>query len=157
MSFGRFVSLAVAFGMMLGFAASPVAASPATAAMAPVHQFVDGFNRGDTKMEVAACTSPASVIDEFPPHVWQGPTACADWAAALKAASASAGYTDELVTLGKPSHVSVEGNRAYVVNPATFTYKVHGKPTSETGIWTFALRKTAAGWRITGWAWATTG
>ena len=29
---------------------------------------------------LAACASPSSIIDEFPPHAWQGATACADWA-----------------------------------------------------------------------------
>jgi len=29
-----------------------------------------------------------------------------------------------------------------------------GKPTTEHGVWTFALQKQAQGWRIAGWAWA---
>ena len=26
-----------------------------------------------------ACAAQASIIDEIPPHAWQGATACADW------------------------------------------------------------------------------
>jgi len=59
------------------------------------------------------------------------------------------------VTLGKPKSVSITGNYAYALSPATYTHKKHGKPISETGA-TFvaALQKIGGEWRITGWAWA---
>jgi hypothetical protein len=31
------------------------------------------------------CDSHLSILDEFPPHEWHGPTACADWWKALNA------------------------------------------------------------------------
>jgi hypothetical protein len=35
------------------------------------------------------------------------------------------------------------------------TFSVHGKQATQSGsIFTVALRHLAAGWRITGWAWA---
>jgi ketosteroid isomerase-like protein len=59
------------------------------------------------------------------------------------------------VKLAKPRHVDVTGDRAYVVVPATMTFKVHGKPVTQTGsTFTVALRKLEDGWRITAWAWA---
>lgn len=36
-------------------------------------QFIDGFNKGDTKSAFAACD--ISIIDEFAPHLWTGPNA----------------------------------------------------------------------------------
>ena len=36
--------------------------------MTAVHQFVEGFNKGDTKMLSSACADGVSIIDEFPPH-----------------------------------------------------------------------------------------
>ena len=51
-----------------------------TLVMVPINQFVNLFNKGDMKGAVATCASPAAVFDEFPPHAWQGRTACADWA-----------------------------------------------------------------------------
>ncbi|MDQ6768152.1 MAG: hypothetical protein M3Z41_10125, partial [Candidatus Eremiobacteraeota bacterium] len=63
--------------------------------------------------------------------------------------------TDEIVTLGTPWHVDVTGDRAYVVVPVTYAYKQNGKPGMESAsVFTVALQKIAAGWRITGWAWA---
>lgn len=137
--------------------AAPGVAAPAdnAAVMATVNQFVDGYNKNDTKMQVTACTSPASIIDEFAPHSWQGPTACADWVRDGAASNRSQGITNTVVTLGRPWQVQVNGNRAYVVVPATFTYKQKGKPQTESGsVFTLALKKTAAGWRIAAWAWA---
>lgn len=43
------------------------------------------------------------------------------------------GITDDLVTLGQPTHVDLTGDRAYVVVPANFKYKKNGKPTNENG------------------------
>ncbi|MBV8636688.1 MAG: nuclear transport factor 2 family protein [Candidatus Eremiobacteraeota bacterium] len=136
-------------------AMAPAAAAESGNVMATVHQFIDGINSGNMKSAVAACASPASVIDDFPPHEWQGATACADWAKGFQAAVKDAGYTDNVVTLGKPTHIDITGDRAYVVVSANYRYKVHGKQAAEYGsIFTVALHKLPAGWRITGWAWA---
>ena len=67
----------------------------------------------------------------------------------------SLGLTDPVVTLGKPRRVDVTGDRAYVVVPTEFNFKEHGKPGKEAGaLFTVALQNSAAGWRITGWAWS---
>jgi len=148
-----FAAFAVAL-LMVPLTAVDVAASDKTDVMAPVHQFVDGFNNGDSKTALAACASPASIIDEFPPHEWHGATACVDWANDFAADSKKNGITDAIVTLGKPRHLDVTADRAYVVVPATYTYKQHGKRMTESGsIMTVALQKLADGWRMTGWAW----
>lgn len=144
------LALALAFSM-----GSVAAAAENGAVMATVHQFIDGLNKGDMKAALSACAAPASVIDEFPPHEWQGPTACADWARDYAADSKRQGVTGGVVTLGTPWHVDVSDDRAYVVVPANYSYKQHGKSAAESGsIFTVALRKTAQGWRITGWTWA---
>jgi hypothetical protein len=155
MDLRRLALLTLITGLAIVSAAIQVAASDSTAVMAPLHQFMDALNKGDNKTAVAACASPASIVDDFPPHEWQGPTACGDWVKAFDADNKSAGITDGIVTLKKPWHVDVTGDRAYVVIPADFAYVQGGKPVTEAGsIWTVALRRTAAGWRITGWAWA---
>jgi len=60
------------------------------------------------------------------------------------------------VTLAKPKHVDLTGERAYVVMPATYTYKESGKKVTESGsTMTVALQKSASGsWLITSWAWS---
>jgi hypothetical protein len=136
-------------------ATGPAAATEKTDVMMSVHQFIDGFNKGDIKTALAACAEQTSIIDEFPPHEWHGPGACATWANDFGADAQRNGITDGFVSLGKPRHVDVTTDHAYVVAPATYAYKRKGKPVQETGATlTLALQKVAAGWRITGWAWA---
>jgi ketosteroid isomerase-like protein len=155
MHFRRFAFLALTAGLTLLCAPVSAVASEQTNVLATVHQFIDGFNKGDAKTALAACASPASIIDDISPHEWHGPTACVDWSNAYDADAKKNGITDGIVTLGTPWHVDVDGNRAYVVTPVTYTYKQHGKPMTESGsVLTVALKKIAAGWRITGWAWA---
>jgi ketosteroid isomerase-like protein len=135
-------------------AAAPNALAQQKDVMAPVHQFVDGFNKGDTKSALAACADQTSIIDEFPPHEWHGAGACAKWADDYDANAKKDGITDGVVTLGKPRHVDVTGDLAYVVVPANYRFKQKGKPVAEIGsMLTVALQKGPAGWRMTAWTW----
>jgi ketosteroid isomerase-like protein len=141
-------------------AAAPLAVSPAKASektdvMATVKQYTASFNNGDKNAWTATCAAQASIVDDFPPHAWQGATACGDWWNDLDAFNKKTEITDPHVALGEPRHTEVTGDRAYVVVPTTYTYKQNGKPVTEAGaVWTFALQKVSAGWRITGWAWS---
>ena len=138
---------------------APLFAIAATASdeanvMATVNQYNEAFNKNDAMKAQAACAPQAIILDDFPPHVWQGATACSEWWNALDAYNTKNVITDGIVTLDKPWHVTVTGDRAYVVVPAKYTFKEKGKPVVESGsVWTFALQKLAGGWRITGWAW----
>jgi hypothetical protein len=101
------------------------------------------------------CDSHVSILDEFPPHEWHGPTACADWWKALNAYDEKEGIAAGAAALGTPWTVDVAGDRAYCVAPATYEYKQHGKPVKEShAVFTVALRRTDAGWRITSWTWS---
>ena len=147
----RKVLILLAFAVL---AAGVAAAADNADVLATVHQFVDGFNKGDVASALALCADQAFVIDEFPPYAWQGAGACAAWAKDYGDDSKKNGVTDGKVNLGKPRVVEVNGDRAYVIFPADYLYKVNGKPTKETGAaFIFALQKVSAGWRITGWAW----
>jgi hypothetical protein len=146
--------------LLLALAVTLLAARPTTASaqadvMVTVLQFVDAFNKGDTKVAAAACAAQTSILDEFPPHEWHGADACTKWMSDYDADAKKNGITDGVVTLGTPRHVDITADRAYVVVPADYTFKQKGKAVKETGsILTLALQKGAGGWRITGWAWA---
>ena len=65
------------------------------------------------------------------------------------------GTSDYVVTVGEPLHNNVTGDSAYLVVPATMSFKVGGKQVTQSGaVFTVALRKLAEGWRIAAWAWA---
>jgi ketosteroid isomerase-like protein len=136
-------------------AAGPAAASDETDVMASVHQFVDAFNGGDTKTAAAACADQTSIIDEFPPYEWHGTGSCSTWMSDFDTDAKKNGITDGIVKLDNPRHVAVTADRAYVVVPASYTFKQKGKVVEETGsLLTVALRKGRGGWRITGWSWS---
>ena len=148
------------YRFLLALAMTVLAAGPAFAAdartevMVTVNQFLDGFNKGDTKAAIAACTDEMSILDEFAPFEWHGAGALANWFSAYEADAKKNGITDGFVTLGKPRHIDVDGDRAYVVVPANYMYKRNGKPVKEIGsTLTGALVKGDAGWHISGWAW----
>jgi ketosteroid isomerase-like protein len=139
----------------LATASAQTSAAANAAVMKPVHQFLDGFNKGDTKTMLAAGADQMSILDEFPPHEWHGPGAFAKWMSDYDADAAKNGITDGIVTFGQPSHVDVTGDHAYVVMPADYKFKQHGKPEGEVGsIITITLQNGPDGWRINGWAWA---
>ena len=121
---------------------------------APIRQFIDTFNKGDVKGAAAThLAAGVSIIDEVPPHHWQGPKAVETWAADLAKNDKAAGITDEHVTLGAVTREVVSGDTAYVVIAATYTFKQKGAAMREPAHMTFALRKSAQAWKISGWTW----
>jgi ketosteroid isomerase-like protein len=122
--------------------------------MEAVHQYIDGFNKGDAQVMAAVFAVPAFILDGMAPHVWHGPTAAQDWYRDVLVEGEQHGASGYLVTLGEPLHNNVTSDSAYVVVPTTMTFQVHGKQVEQTGaVFTVALRKLAEGWRIAAWAW----
>ena len=120
-------------------------------AMAPINQFVDSLNAGDVKKAAAAHIPNAPIIDEFAPHHWNSFDA---WLNGFMADCKKNKVTDVHLTLAAATTSTVGDKAAYEVIPNTIDVKVDGKPVQEKGIFSFALVKTAHGWRIASWAWA---
>jgi ketosteroid isomerase-like protein len=133
---------------------APAFASDQTDALNVVQKWVDSFNKNDAKAVAAVCTQDAIILDDFPPHVWQGPNTCARWFKDFQAFAAKSEITEAVVALDKAQHVDITTEVAYVVIPTIFTFKKSGKPVKETGIVALKLHKTSTGWLIAGWAWA---
>jgi SnoaL-like domain len=123
--------------------------------MATVKQYIDAFNKGDAEAMAAAFAVPGSILDGMAPHVWLGPTVSRDWYRDVLIEGEQHGASDYFVTLGEPLHNDTTGQSAYLVVPATMTFKVKGQQVKQTGaLFTLALRKLTEGWRIAAWAWA---
>ena len=123
--------------------------------LATVKQYIDAFNEGDTAAMAAAFAVPGSILDGMAPHVWLGPTVSQDWYRDVLIEGEQHGASDYFVTLGEPLHNNTTGQSAYVVVPATMTFKVKDQQVTQTGaFFTVALRKLTEGWRIAAWAWA---
>ena len=129
--------------------------SDAPEPMEAVRQYIDRFNRGDAAAMTALCDDPMSILDGMPPHVWHGPAATQEWYRDVLAAGEREGASAYAVALGEPWHVDVTGDRAYVAVPATMSFTLRGERVEQSGsVFTVALRRRAAGWRLAAWAWA---
>src|SRR5258707_13797429 len=85
--------------------------SAQTAGLASVHQFADGFNKGDMKMLLAACAGQTSILDEFPPHDWHGAGAGAKGVADFDAVAEQNGLTEGFVNHGNRRDVQYPADR----------------------------------------------
>ena len=120
---------------------------------APIHQFIDAFNKGDVKGAAATHLASVSIIDEVRPHIWQGPKAFMSWVTDLTNDDKAAGVSGESVTLGAVKREVVSGATAYVVIEATYGFTQKGVAMREPAQMTYAMKKTAKGWKIAGWTW----
>ena len=88
----------------MGLVTVASAATPEAELLSPIHQFIDNFNKGDAAAaEAAGLSTGITIIDEVPPHLWQGPGAFKAWAKDLDTHDKGAGMSDQHVTLGKVS------------------------------------------------------
>ena len=148
------ILLAAVATLVASIPAAQAQGSEEAAVRATIQQYNDAFNKGDANAAAGLCTEHSVIIDDFAPHMWQGASTCQAWSSDLAALEKKSGISNDKVTRGKAWHVSVTGDRAYAVYPTAYSYKLNGKPVIEKGVWTFALEKGSAGWRIAGWAWA---
>ena len=130
-----------------------LAAGADDALLAPIHQFIDGVNKGDMKAAAAAHVAAPAILDEVAPHNWQGEGAVDKWAASFGAEMQQDGITDAKLAIKKPSQLQHEGDAAYVVVPTIYSFKQKGKKAAENGYLTFALAQQGSDWKIASWTW----
>jgi hypothetical protein len=121
--------------------------------MAPIRQFVDGFNAADVNLAQAACMSENSIIDDFPPHTWTGPQATTTWLLNMARLSKVFGMSDPRVALQEPRYVEVSDQDACVVVGVDVRWLQNEAPEQRGGLLTVSLRDGADGWRIAAMAW----
>ncbi len=143
--------------VILGLAIA-VAASPASAAVnnRDVRSTVEAYARitlTDPLRSAGYCEADSTVVDEFAPHLWRG-AGCANWAKSFVAMERQEGIAACSAAVGAKGKVTVEGDVAYAVYPATVSCTRHGKAFADHGVWTFVMHKGGAGWKIASWTWS---
>jgi len=121
---------------------------------APIHRMMDGFNAGDLAVVKAAHVASPTIVDDVAPFRWSGPDAFDSWIADLAKAEAAEGRTDGAVWFGDPVDEVVEGDRAYVVTPSSYTFRQQGQTLRETGTVAFVLVRQGDEWKVESWSWA---
>ena len=128
----RYAKLLIALALAV-VAARSVVASEEGDVMAPVRQFIDGFNKSDIKMAQAACADQTFIIDDFAPHEWRGSGATSKCFRDLTRMGKKNGMSEAFVTLLKPRQVNVTGTHAYVIVPVNSRYNDKGQLVKRTG------------------------
>ena len=145
-------NLLAVFGFVFALGAQAQSTPEAT-----VKLMMDAFNAGDmAKAASANASAGTNIIDEFAPYSWSGPKAFDEWGAALEADAKAEGITGPKVTMGAPLVHNVSEKSAYLVYPATYTYKKKGVSVREPARMAFALRLEGADWKIAAWTWTGT-
>jgi hypothetical protein len=141
-----------------GLLAAASAANAESELMAPVHQFIDNFDKGDVKAAgLAFAPTSITIIDEVGPFIWTGPAALSDWAKDLGGHDQAGGVSDQKVTLGEPTREIISGDKGYLVVSVVYSYKERGMAMREPAQMTYALTKApGGGWLISGWTWVGT-
>jgi len=123
--------------------------------MAPIQKFIDSFNKGDAAAAAAthSATDDLVIFDEVAPFVWRGASAFTAWASDLEADSQKNGISDQMVTIKPATREVSDGQQAYVVVPAVYSFKQKGVAMREAAQMTVVLKKGASGWLIHGWTW----
>ena len=146
---GLYAALSVAI-----FVPTHAGADDTASVISMIQRNADYDNAGDTKHSVADYAPDAVIIDSIAPYIWRGKDAYAQWWRAALGDMRKKGMSEPFTKLLSPSHVEINGDRAYAVFPVIFTFKKLGKPQQQRATLTYALIEVAGRWRITGWAWS---
>ncbi len=125
-----------------------------SALMTPVDGFLKATETGDIAAALKFCGPSQVMVDEFAPYHWSGPKAVRTWWAGFEKVSKAGGATDVTLTHGAPSRVEQDAHHAYVVLPTVIAMKIKGQPLKQDGVLTFALDRSAKGWKLAAVAWA---
>ena len=117
-----------------------------------VHAITRFIASGDDAVLNGVFARDVTIIENFPPHIFRGPGAVADWRAGMLAHTRS--LSEFAYTFGTAQDLSVTGDLAYFVLPVTWTGKLRGRPFEEHGGKSFVLKKEDGRWRIACYAWA---
>jgi len=149
----RIIALA-AFVTATFILSAPAASAATPAVLAPIAAIVRLSNAGDRAAFLKLFTPDAVVVDNFAPYRFAPPNGPAKWYDGFGKDAAASGSTDGVISTRTPKYVHVTGDRAWIVMPTDYRYKLKGKPELETGWLVFTESRVRGTWLITSMSWA---
>jgi hypothetical protein len=146
-----------AFAAMVSLSIGSAFASDQSDVLKRMQQTIGEANRNIDPAKLAENFAPSVVlVDDLAPFVFTGAPeqAIGTWAKAYAADSERNGISDFSMQLLKARDVEVIDDHAYIVLPAVYRFKQHGKPARIRGTITATLEKVDDKWLISTWAWA---
>ncbi len=114
--------------------------------------FVD--TQDESGLRNAFSARNVTIVDNFPPYVFTGPSAISAWVKGAKAHLN--GITELKHHWGTAQEFSQTGDHAYFSMPVTWTELYFGKPVTEKGAWVFTLVRENDEWKIQTSVWGRT-
>lgn len=151
----RFAALAMGLLLACSLPAAAAPAQPSAAMMKPVRALLSALNSSSAAPAQGALTSTATIVDEFAPYRWSGPSAAAAYLSSFGSMLKAQKISNVHGSLGRVSAFNRTGNRVYMVIATDVAATMSGKRSVEHGTWTFTLESSGATWQIDSVTWGT--
>ena len=97
-----------------------------------------------------------TIVENYAPFIFSGADAVAAWEAGFRQHAGADELSELKVRFGPARDFSVQGERAYLSLPTTWTGRTHGTRFEEHGAWAFVLARRAGQWKVLGYGWGVT-
>lgn len=144
-------------GLVLGLGASSAQAGdrPDTAMIESAKRVADFIESGGAApLAGTFAARDVTIIENFPPYVFEGAGAVARWSEQMRAHLL--GISSLRHSFGRARDFSRTGGEVYFSLPTTWHGLNHGKPFTESGGWAFVLTKQNGAWRVRSYGWSVT-
>jgi len=125
-----------------------------SALLAPIEKIARFMETGDEPPLSAFAGKGVVIIENFAPHVFEGPDAVKRWAEEILS-----WHTRPLElahSFGPVQDLAVQDDLAFLSLPTHWTGVRHGVPFHEDGGWAFVLVQEQGEWRVRCYGWAVT-
>lgn len=128
---------------------------PDAAMMAPIEALAAFIAAGATGAPAGVFADrDVTIIENFAPHLFAGPTAVADWTGGMR--QHLVGLSGLRHRFGSPQNFGRTADAAFVSLPTQWSGTIGERPFVEHGGWCFVLARQPDAWRIRGYGWAVT-
>ena len=126
------------------------------ALLAPIEKVAQFIETGDESLLSAFASQGVVIIENFPPHLFEGEDAVKRWS--QKILSWHEPPSDLVLkhTFGPPQDLRVDEHLAFVSLPTHWTISEGGDTIEEDGGWAFVLVRENEEWRVRCYGWAVT-
>jgi hypothetical protein len=130
--------------------------SPDVEMMVPIEAVARFIESGGTaSLATVFVDGPVTMVENFAPFVFEGEGAVAAWTAGMR--DHAVGLTGLSHAFGPAHDFGRAANEVYFSLPTTWKGVTRGRAFTETGGWSFVLRRLNDAWRVRAYGWAVTG
>ncbi len=126
------------------------------ALMVPIEKVARFIETGDVSLLSAFARKGVVIIENFPPHLFEGEDAVKRWS--QKILSWHKPPSDLVLkhTFGPPQDLRVQEDLAFLSLPTHWKISQDGESFEEDGGWAFVLAREDGEWRVRAYGWAVT-